>query len=107
MPLRQVELAPLASNCLRPCKTPPIRVSSRTGDHTALKLLATAFSLASTPRRLQVNSLAVGLILKGCHRKAPFQFLIVSSERSFNRPDLENARSHAAGTCCDAGRIRE
>lgn len=65
--LRQILLAPRGSVCFLPCRTPPIRVSCHDGVNTALRLLATAFSCAATPRRLQANSLCVGLTSNGCH----------------------------------------
>jgi len=103
IPLLQTALAPLASNCLRPCSTPPISVSCHPGLHIADKLLATAFSPAFTHRRLHSNSRLVGATLNSFHLYPPPHVPIISSETPFIRPERLNARSHAALTNCDSG----
>ena len=60
-------LAPLTSVCFLPCSTPPMSVSCQEGVQTALRLLATAFWAGAIPRRLQANSLLVGLTWNCCH----------------------------------------
>jgi hypothetical protein len=86
IPRLQIALAPLASNCLRPCSTPPINVSWNPGVHTALMLLLTTlFAL----RRENANSRAVVRTSKVWNLYPDFH--IVSSTYR-NRPERLNAR---------------
>ena len=95
-------LAPFGSVCLRPCKTPLMRVSRCPGIHTA-ETLHPLLPVAFAARRECSKSRSVVLTWKGRKAYPAGQFLSASG---FIRPVKPKALLHASCLYWEWGRIR-